>query len=135
MRSATIWGVLVQEMVKAEKELILGISSDFQFGHLIMVGLGGIYTEIIKDTSFKIVPLDTYEAEEMVSQLKSYPLLRGIRGEAATDIETIVEYLLRLSQLANDFPQIAELDINPLAVKVKGKGAVAVDARIILKEE
>ncbi len=135
MRNAAIWGVLVQEMVKAEKELILGVSSDSQFGHLIMVGLGGIYTEIIKDTSFRIAPLNQYEAEEMVSTLKFYPLLRGVRGEAAADIEIVVEYLLRLSQLAEDFPEISELDINPLAVQMKGKGAVAIDARIILKEE
>lgn len=135
MRNATIWGVLIQEMAKAKKELILGISSDSQFGHLIMVGLGGIYTEVIRDASFRIAPINEREAEEMVSELKSYPLLRGIRGEAAADIEIVVEYLLRLSQLAEDFPEIAELDINPLAVKARGKGAVAIDARIILKEE
>ncbi len=135
MRNATIWGVLVQEMVKAEKELILGVSSDPQFGHLIMVGLGGIYTEVLKDTAFRIAPISECEARDMVSELKTYPLLRGVRGEPAADIETVVEYLLRLSQLIKDFPEIAELDINPLAVKARGEGALAVDARIIIEEE
>jgi len=131
---ATILGVSVQEMVAGGKEVILGVSKDPQFGPLIMFGLGGIYVEVLKDVSFRIAPLSTQDADGMIREIHSFPLLRGVRGELPTDISAISECLLRLSQLVTDFPDIIELDINPLIVKAEGEGAIAVDVRITLEE-
>ncbi len=131
---ADIWGVLVQEMLPPSHELILGMSRDAQFGPLLMVGLGGIYVEVLKDVSFRLAPVSEREAGEMLRELKSYWLLRGARGEVAADIEAAEECILRVSQLVTDFEDLAELDINPLRVLENGKGCLAADARIVLKE-
>jgi len=133
--SATILGVSIQEMVAGGKEVILGVTKDSQFGPLIMFGLGGIYVEVLKDVSFRIAPLSVRDAEEMIREIHSFPLLRGVRGEQPTDLAVLREYLLRLSQLVTDFPDIVELDVNPLIVKAEGEGAFAVDARITLEED
>ncbi|MBI2865471.1 MAG: acetate--CoA ligase family protein [Chloroflexi bacterium] len=130
MPKAVVWGVEVQEMVTSGKETIIGLVKDPQFGHMLMFGLGGIYVEVLKDVSFRITPLTLSDAREMISQIRSYPLLAGVRGEKPVDIDAIVDALLRLSQLAEDFPQISELDINPLRVRERGQGAVAVDCRL-----
>ncbi|MEE9514713.1 MAG: acetate--CoA ligase family protein [Candidatus Brocadiales bacterium] len=122
-------GVFVQEMVKGGREVILGVSYDEQFGHLIMFGLGGIYVEMLKDVSFRIAPVTRADASEMVKEIRSYPLLRGVRGEGALDIDAAVEGIQRISQLVTDFPEILELDINPLVVLPHGSGVVALDAR------
>lgn len=127
--SAHIDGVLIQEMVPKGKEVIIGVSSDPQFGHMIMFGMGGIYVEVLKDISFRIAPLSREDAHDMIRETKSFPLLRGVRGEAEADIEAIENSLLVLSQMAEDFPQIIEADINPLLVKSRGEGVVAIDAR------
>ncbi len=126
---ARIDGVFVQEMVRGGREVILGASYDAQFGHLIMFGLGGIYVEMLKDVSFRIAPVTPSDAWEMVKEIRSYPLLKGARGEGALDIDAVVEGIQRLSQLVMDFPEIRELDINPLVVLPHGSGAVAIDAR------
>jgi len=131
---ARIEGMLVQEMIVDGKQVILGVSKDAQFGHMIMFGLGGIYVEVLKDVSFRIAPLSETDAREMISEIKTYKILTGVRGEESVDIEAIVDSLLRLSKLVTDFPQISELDINPLSVMPKSKGgAVALDARIALE--
>jgi acetyltransferase len=130
--SAHIEGVLIQEMVPKGKEVIVGISSDPQFGHMIMFGMGGIYVEVLKDVSFRIAPLSRQDAHEMIRETKSFPLLRGVRGEAEADIDAIETSLLILSQMAEDFPQIIEADINPLLVKKRGEGIVAIDARFTI---
>ena len=130
--SAHIEGVLIQEMVPKGKEVIAGISSDPQFGHMIMFGMGGIYVEVLKDVSFRIAPLSRQDAHEMIRETKSFPLLRGVRGEAEADIDAIETSLLILSQMAEDFPQIIEADINPLLVKKRGEGIVAIDARFTI---
>jgi acetyltransferase len=127
---ATILGVSVQEMVQGGKEVILGMTRDVQFGPLIMFGLGGIYVEVLKDVSFRIAPLSVSDADEMIREIKAFPVLRGVRGERPTDLSAIRECLLRLSQLVTDFPSIIELDINPLLVRGEGHGAVAADVRI-----
>ena len=132
MPEATIWGALVQQMVPQGKEVIIGINRDPQFGPLLLLGLGGIYVEVLKDVSFRIAPLARWEAEEMIGELRSVPLLRGHRGEPPADLEAIVDCMLRVSQLAVDFPEIVELDINPLMVHEQGKGAVALDMRLVL---
>lgn len=135
MPTAYIHGVIIQEMITGEKEVIVGITKDSQFGHMVMFGLGGIYVEVLKDVSFRIVPLSREDAYEMVRETKVFPLLRGTRGEAETDIEAIERSLLILSQMALDFPQIIEADINPLVVKKRGGGVVAIDARFTIGGE
>jgi len=129
MPTAHIYGVLIQEMVPTGKEIIMGITKDPQFGHMIMFGLGGIYVEVLKDISFRIVPLSQEDAHEMIRETRTFPLLRGVRGEAEADIEAIEKSLLLLSQLAVDFPEIIEGDINPLLVGKRGEGVIAIDAR------
>ncbi|MFH0860305.1 MAG: acetate--CoA ligase family protein [Candidatus Altiarchaeota archaeon] len=134
MPHASIDGVLVQEMVGDSKEVIVGVSKDPQVGHLVMFGLGGIYVEVLKDVSFGVTPLTDDEALSMIEDVRGYGILKGVRGEAQSDISSIKDVLLRVSQLSKRFPEIVELDINPLKVFETGKGCVAVDARIILKK-
>ena len=131
---ARILGVMVQEMIPQGKEVILGITRDMQFGPMIMFGLGGIYVEVLKDVAFRIAPLSIENADAMIREIQSFPLLRGVRGEAPADIEAIKDALMRLSQMAMDFPEIIEADVNPLLVCAEGRGAVAVDARITIQE-
>jgi acetyl coenzyme A synthetase (ADP forming)-like protein len=130
--TAHIHGVMIQEMISGGKEVIIGITRDTQFGHMIMFGLGGIYVEVLKDVSFRIVPLSKEDAYEMIRETKVFPLLRGVRGEAEADTEAIENSLLILSQMALDFPQIIEAEINPLLVKKRGEGVVAIDARFTI---
>ena len=135
MPAAQIYGVMIQEMVRGGKEIIMGITKDPQFGHMIMFGLGGIYVEVLKDIAFRITPLSREDAHEMIRETKTFPLLRGVRGEAEADIEAIEHSLMILSQMAADFPQIIEADINPLLVKKRGEGVVAIDARFAIGGE
>jgi len=130
---ADLRGVLVQEMISGGKEIILGMNRDPQFGPLIMFGLGGIYVEALHDVAFRLAPLAEAEARGMIEEVRSAVLLKGVRGEAPSDVDAVVAGLCRLSQLVCDFPQIAELDINPLVVFEPGRGAVAVDARLRLE--
>ena len=129
MPQAQIMGVDIQTMARG-REVILGVSRDPQFGPMLMFGLGGVYVEVLKDVSFRIAPITRLDAMDMIHEIRSYPLLAGVRGEKTADIQAIVECLLRLSQLVTDFPQIMELDINPLMVGEAGKGAIAVDCRM-----
>jgi acyl-CoA synthetase (NDP forming) len=133
MPEALILGVSVEEMIGPGKEVILGSSRDPSFGPLLMFGLGGIYIEILKDISFRIAPLTFNEAESMIKEIRSYPILKGVRGEKPSDLVAVREGLLRLSQLVTDFPEILEIDINPLMVLPMGKGAVAIDSRLTIK--
>lgn len=133
MPGVYIRGVSISEMVTGGKEFIIGVSVDTNFGHIIMFGLGGIYVEVLKDISFRITPLRRSDASEMIREIRSYPLLKGIRGEKPVDVNSIEEGILRISQLVVDFPDIIELDINPLIVKQEGEGSVILDARIILE--
>ena len=135
MPAAQIYGVMIQEMVRGGKEIIMGITKDPQFGHMIMFGLGGIYVEVLKDIAFRITPLSREDAHEMIRETKTFPLLRGVRGEAEADIEAIEHSLMILSQMAVDFPQIIEADINPLLVRKRGEGVVAIDARFAIGGE
>lgn len=132
MPDAQIWGVLVQEMVSKGHEVIIGVNRDPQFGPLLMFGLGGIYVEVLKDVTFRVPPISEQEAREMISEIRSYQLLRGVRGQKPSDLDAITDCLLRVAQLVTDFPEIAEMDINPLMVNEAGQGAVAVDMRFIL---
>ena len=119
MPESHINGIFVQEMARGGREVILGVTRDPQFGPMIMFGLGGIYVEVLKDVSFRIAPICEHDARAMITEINSFPLLKGIRGEKAADIDAIKDSLLRLSQLVMDFPEIIEGDINPLMVKSK----------------
>jgi len=130
---AQIWGCLVQQMVSGGREVLVGMSRDPQFGPLVAFGLGGIYVEALKDVAFRIAPFGRQEAEEMMREIRSYPLLEGVRGEPPADHEAMVDALLRVSQLVTDFPEIVELDINPLMVFDEGDGAMAIDMRLVLQ--
>ncbi len=127
-------GIQVQELIRGGKETILGVTTDPQFGPLIMFGLGGIYVEVLKDVSFRVHPLTDLDAKEMVQAIKGYDLLTGVRGEEPVDIEKIEDNLLRLSQLITDFPEIEQVDINPQLAFRKGQACRVVDAKIVLKK-
>ena len=131
---ANIWGVNIQQMITEGKQLILGVSRDPQFGPMIMFGLGGIYVEVLKDVIFRIAPLTERDAREMMTSIRSYKLLAGTRGEKPVDQEAIVEALLRLSQLVTDFPEIIEMDINPLVALPENGGSVSIDSRISIAQ-
>jgi acetate---CoA ligase (ADP-forming) len=129
---ARITGIEVSKMILSGEEVILGIKRDPSFGPVIMFGLGGVYVEVFKDVSFRIAPIDEIIADSMIKQIKSYTILKGIRGKMPRDIPAIRECLIRLSQLALECPQIKELDINPLIVLEENKGCYVADARIML---
>ncbi|GAB4431363.1 MAG: acetate--CoA ligase [Chloroflexi bacterium OHK40] len=130
---ARIWGVLVQEMVRKGRELLVGVSRDPQFGPLVAVGMGGIYVEVLKDIAFRLAPISEQEVREQLRSIRTFPLLRGVRGEPPADIAAIEETVLRVSQLVTDFPEIVEMDINPLVAHNEGEGVIVLDARIILQ--
>ena len=128
---AIIHGVSVQKMVRPGTEVIVGTSKDPQFGPVIMFGLGGIFVEMLKDVSFRVVPVNRKDAQEMVKEIKGYPLLQGYRGKEPANITVLVEMILKISNLIHKNPQIKELELNPIfAYK---DSALAVDARIILE--
>ena len=129
-KEAKISGVIAYSMIPQETEIIIGMMKDPCFGPTIMFGLGGIFVEILKDISFRILPLEERDAEEMISEIKGYQILKGIRGEEPKDIEAIKNLLLKISQLTLENPEIKEIDLNP--VFVFNQGLQVVDARMIL---
>jgi acetate---CoA ligase (ADP-forming) len=132
---AEIQGVSVQEMVRGGRELIVGMNNDPQFGPAVVVGLGGIFVEIMQDSVLRIPPLTPEDAREMVTSLKGYPLLAGARGLAHLDVEAVVETLCAFSQLCLDLKdEVAEIDINPLVVLPSGQGVRAVDCLVVRKD-
>ncbi len=120
-------GIAVQKFIHG-KHILIGLKKDETFGHVIAVGLGGIYAEIIKDVSIRIVPINRTDAADMLKELKSYEILKGFRGEKA-DINLIADVIIKVSRLAQEYPNIIELDINPLIVNFSE--AKIVDARIV----
>ncbi len=131
---AFLEGVYLERMVPKGREVILGMTRDPQFGPMLMFGLGGIFVEVMKDVTFHLAPITQDEAMNMLMGTRSYKLLEGVRGEAGVNLAAIGEALQRISQLVTDFPQIAELDINPFIVGKLGEDSVAADARIQLAE-
>ena len=128
-------GVIIQEMVKGNREMVCGIATDPQYGPMMMFGLGGVFIEVMKDVTFRIAPLTDVDASEMVKSVKAYKLLQGARGTKPANIEQIEETLLRLSQLVQDYPFVDELDINPLLISEKTGEGIAVDGRIKVRIE
>jgi acetate---CoA ligase (ADP-forming) len=129
---ARIDGVLLQPMITGGKELILGGRQDPQFGPVVLLGLGGIFVEVFEEVVVRVAPISKEDALEMIENLHGVQILKGARGQQPADLDALVEALLRLSQLLSDFPEIKELDINPLRVYAEGQGCQALDARIIL---
>ncbi len=129
--SATIDGVAVQRMEKQGTEVIVGMTTDPQFGPVMMFGLGGIMVEILKDVAFRVVPLDERDARQMIHEIKGYPVLEGFRGSDPADIGKLQELLLKVSAFVESHPEVAELDLNP--VFAYKDGAIAVDARVVLR--
>jgi acetyltransferase len=131
---ARINGVLVQEMIREGTEVMIGMSQDPQFGPTIAFGLGGIFVEVLKDISLRVAPLSISDAEQMVKEIKGYQILQGVRGRKPSDVEAIVDVLLRISRLAQDCKDIiTEIDVNPLIVFDEGCGVKAADALVVLK--
>ena len=131
---ASIQGVYVVKMVTGCEEIIMGIKKDPAFGPVLMFGMGGIFVEVFRDVSFGIAPVNKVQARKIIEQTRAYEILRGVRGRPPRDIEALVDTLVRLGQLSLDFPQIEELDINPLFVNDEGEGSVIGDTRMILKQ-
>jgi acyl-CoA synthetase (NDP forming) len=130
---AAVDGISVQKMARPGIEVIIGMSKDAQFGPVLMFGLGGILVEVLKDVSFRIVPLTRRDAREMIREVKGYPLLEGYRGQESADIPFLEEVLLKVSAFAEQNPEVKELDLNPIFAY--RDGAVAVDARVMLEGE
>lgn len=131
---ARIEGVYVEKMAKKGLEVILGMNRDPQFGPMLMFGLGGIFVEVMKDVAFHLAPITADEAMQMLTATRSYQLLKGARGQSGVNLSAIADGLQRISQLATEFPQVAELDINPFMVGEAGQDAVVADTRITLRE-
>ena len=130
---ASIEGVSVQTMAKPGTEVIIGLTRDPQFGPVLMFGLGGIMVEVLKDVAFRIVPLEPRDAAQMVREIRGYPVLEGVRGQAPADVAALERMILQVSQFAEEHPEVAELDLNP--VFAYPDGAIAVDARVVLTKE
>jgi succinyl-CoA synthetase beta subunit len=126
-------GVLVQEMIKGPRELVLGLSRDAQFGPCVMFGLGGVLTEIINDTVFRVAPLEMMDAQEMLLELRAKAILEPFRGQAAADRQTICRSLMAIGRIGLENEAVAEIDINPLIIGPDGR-VKAVDALVILKD-
>jgi acyl-CoA synthetase (NDP forming) len=109
------------------------MSRDPHFGPLMMFGLGGIYVEALHDVSFRVAPLDRRGARDMIDAIRGHSLLRGVRGQRPSDLAALTDALCRLSQLAVEFPEIAEFDVNPIVVFEEGQGVTGIDMRLVLE--
>ena len=130
---AVIHGISVQKMARPGIEVIIGTSQDPQFGPVILFGLGGLFVEVLRDVSFRIVPVGRRDAIEMIEEIKGYPLLKGYRGKEPVNLSVLVDMILKVSDLVRRNETIKELELNP--VFAYKQGALAVDARILLKAE
>ncbi len=131
--AASVGGVSVQQMARPGTEVIIGMTTDPQFGAVMMFGLGGIFVEVLKDVAFRIVPLEPRDAKQIIREINGYPVLEGVRGQPAADLAALERMILQVSEFVSDHPEVAELDLNP--VIAYPDGAVAVDARVVLAEE
>ncbi len=125
-------GVLVQEMVKGQRELVVGLTRDPQFGPCVMFGLGGIFTEILKDISFRVAPLEKQDALDMMQEIKGHKILKAVRGMEPVDMDTLAQILINVGRIGLENEAIKEIDINPLILS--GARPVAVDALVVLEE-
>jgi acyl-CoA synthetase (NDP forming) len=125
-------GVVICPMISDGQEVLMGITRDPQFGPVVALGLGGIYTEVLRDITQRIAPVDRAEAEAMIRELRSFPILKGIRGQAPRDLDALAETLVSFSRIPFRYPEIAEIDLNP--VFVLSKGLIVGDVRVISKQ-
>lgn len=133
---AQVRGVLVQEMVRGGQEVIIGLARDPQFGLVIMFGLGGLLTELLRDVTFRVLPITRMDGEEMIKEVKGFRLLQGFRGGPRADLQALVKVMLQVSRFGQDLSdRLLEMDINPLILLPEGQGARVVDATVILKQE
>jgi len=130
--SLKLEGILVQEMVYGMREMVLGMNREPQFGPCVMIGLGGVMTEILNDAVFRVAPFDVTEAREMAGELRCHALLGDFRGEMAADMDVICRSLMALGEIGIDHPEIGEIDINPFKIDPSGR-IKAVDALVVLK--
>jgi len=130
--NARIEGFEVEAEIRGGKEVLIGLQRDPSFGPIIVFGLGGIYVEVLRDVTFRLAPLRHLSAQRMVESIRSFPILKGVRGEPPSDLAALEEALERVSQLAVEVEEVAELDLNPMIVRAAGSGVVAVDARVVL---
>lgn len=126
-------GVLVQEMIGGRRELVIGLTRDPQFGPCVMFGLGGIFTEVLKDISFRKAPLTKTDAMEMMQEIQGHKILEAVRGMPAADMDALAQILISIGQIGLEMEAVAEIDLNP--VILSGSDPVAVDALIVLKTE
>jgi acetyl-CoA synthetase (ADP-forming) len=131
--STPLDGILVQEMVKGSRELVIGMIRDAQFGPCVMFGLGGIFTEVLKDVSFRIAPLERRDALEMAKEIKGAPVLGAFRGMAPIDMDLLVSMLINAGKLGLELEAVKEVDVNPLIIS--GNRPVAVDALVVLEDQ
>jgi acyl-CoA synthetase (NDP forming) len=125
-------GVFISDFAEMGTEIIVGVTKDPQFGHALMTGLGGIFVEVLKDVSFRLIPFTETDAREMLSELKAYKILEGVRGEPPRDVDSLIKVMLAVSKMIEENPEITELDCNPTFVYEIGKGSLVVDARILI---
>ena len=125
--------VLIQEMIKGRRELVVGLTRDPQFGPCVMFGLGGIFTEILHDVSFRRAPLEIRDAQEMMQEIKGHKILDAVRGMEAADEKRLTDMLINVGRIGLDIPEVSEIDLNP--VIISGSKPVVVDALIILKTQ
>jgi acyl-CoA synthetase (NDP forming) len=130
--NATVDGIAVQAMAPPGTEVIVGATTDPQFGPVMMFGLGGVFVEVMKDVAFRIVPLEERDAHQLVREIKGFPLLEGARGTEPADLDALESLILKVSEVVNANPEIAELDLNPIFASPNG--AMAADAHIVLAE-
>lgn len=132
--SQTLDGMLVQAMAGGDRELVVGMTREPQFGPCVMVGLGGILTEVLRDAAFRVAPFDTVEALDMIEELRCRDMLRSFRGTAPADLDTLCRVLVGVGRLAAEAPEIREIDINPVVIDAEGRIA-AVDALVLLESD
>ncbi len=122
-------------MLPGGLEVIVGSTRDPTFGPVVMFGLGGIFVEVLKDVSFRVVPVSDLDADEMIREIKGYKVLEGYRGQPPRDIEAIKDIIIKVSKLMEELEGIQDVDLNPIVVYEKGKGAYVADARVIIKSQ
>jgi len=131
--NARVAGILVQEMVPQDLEVIVGATRDPVFGPVVMFGLGGIFVEVLRDVSLRIAPVTRYDAEEMLNEIKASSILRGYRGVPPRDRDALIDIIVRTSRVMLEIPEVTDIDLNPIMAFPEGKGAKIADARVLVR--
>ena len=129
---AHVDGALIQPMVIGGRDLIVGARLDANFGHVVLVGMGGIFVEVFRDSAMRVAPFERDTAVSMLQQLQIWPILEGVRGQTPSDVDALVDAILSITRLVTDFPEIEEMDLNPVRVFARGQGCSTLDARMVI---